>query len=76
LSVAGSAERKGVNTHGSNKESSEETGKEDRKEEIVSHPKHTPFWAGGEILQPSFCGLPRDMKLYSGGKKQAQIVSC
>jgi hypothetical protein len=66
-----------VNTHGSNKESSEETSKEDRKEEIVSLPKHTHrFWAGGEILQPSFCGLPRDMKLYFGGKKQAKIISC
>jgi hypothetical protein len=53
LSVAGSAERKGVNTHGSNKESSEETGKEDRKEEIVSLPKHTPF-LGWRRNSPAF----------------------
>jgi hypothetical protein len=53
LSVAGSAERKGVNTHGSNKESSEETGKEDRKEEIVSLPKHTPFFG----LEEKFSSL-------------------
>jgi hypothetical protein len=55
-----------VNTNGSYKESSEETSKEDRKEEIVSLPKHTPFWAGGEILQPSFCGLPRYKTLFCG----------
>jgi len=43
-----------VNYNGSNQESSEEAGKEDRKEEIVFPYTYTHiFLAGGEIL-PAF----------------------
>jgi hypothetical protein len=48
-----------------NKESSQETSKEDRKEEIsFPHTREHIIWAGGEILQPSFCGLPKYKTLF------------
>jgi len=54
-----------VNTHGSNKESSEETGKEDRKEEITFR-LHTRTHFFG--LEERFSSLPfavfTDIKLY------------
>jgi hypothetical protein len=46
ISSTGSADRKGVNYNGSNQESSEEAGKEDRKEEIVSTSMHTHTFFG------------------------------
>jgi hypothetical protein len=64
-----------VIVHGSNKESSSQEGnKEDRKEKIT-FPLHTRtqfFRAGGDLLQPSFCGLHRYETL-SGEKIQAEI---
>ncbi|MEW6053949.1 MAG: hypothetical protein AB1552_09205 [Nitrospirota bacterium] len=64
FSAQENAGRKGVNLHG-NQESSEEGNKEDRKEEIsFLYTRIYIFMAGGEILQPSFCGLHRYETLF------------
>jgi len=58
-----------------NKENSQETSKEDRKEEISFPHMHTHFFlAGGEILQPSFCGLHNYKTLFRG-KIQVKYVT-
>jgi len=65
-----------VNYNGSNQESSEEAGKEDRKEEIVFPYTytHTFFWLEEKFFQPSFCGLLRYETLFCG-KIQVQFIT-
>jgi hypothetical protein len=60
--------RKGVNFNGSNKESSEETGKEDRKKEIVSIYTHTHFFGWRRNSPAFFLRSSKIMKLYSAEK--------